>query len=423
MTHSTVWHPFTQHALEHDIKRIVKTEGAYLYDETGNAIFDGISSWWVVTHGHRYPPIMQAIRKACDHLDQIIFAEYTHEPAELLAQALISIAPTGLKHVFYTDSGSTAVEVALKMALGFYRHSAKPRSRIVVMQHAYHGDTIGSMSLGERGVFNSTYEPLLFEVDRLPFPAPGYEQQTLDAFERFCATNQVAALLVEPLILGAGGFKLYTPFVLSELRRIAKQYDCLFIADEVMTGWGRTGHVFACDKANIAPDILCTSKGLTGGTVPLAATLCTHEIYAAHYSTDRRKTFYHSSSYTANPIACAAAYANIKVWRTEPVRERIRTLEALHQQQLTALATENLFVNIRQLGTIAAMDIKDQSPGYLSTVGPKLRQFFKQNNKLIRPLGNVIYLMTPYCVTAAELNDMYTVIREAATMITRENAA
>ena len=411
---SPVWHPFTQHALEPSMKRIVQTDGACLIDEDGSRILDAISSWWVITHGHRHPVIMRAIQAACETYDQIIFAEYTHEPAETLARGLVEIAPAGLEHVFYSDSGSTSVEVALKMALGFFHNSGAPRSRICVMEDGYHGDTIGTMSAGERGVFNAAYEPLLFGVDRLPFPVPGREQTTFDAFERFCATGQVAALLIEPLVMGAGGMRVYPATIISELKRIAERHDVLMIADEVMTGWGRVGSLFACEQASVMPDILCTSKGLTGGALPLAATLCTAEIFEAHLSADRRRTFFHSSSYTANPIACAAAVANLAVWKDEPVRERIGSLVGMQQERLARFQEDLRFANIRQAGTITALDLRVPAGGYLSDVGPRLRVFFRERKLLIRPLGNVIYLMPPYCVTAAELDRAYDAIDEAA---------
>lgn len=426
---STVWHPFTQHAFESKMKKIVKTQDAYLFDEDGNKIIDAISSWWVVTHGHRHPKIIDAISFTGKNLDQIIFAEYTHEPAERLAEELIKVAPKNLKHVFYSDSGSTCVEVAIKMALGFFKNNetlshgsfrltaGSRRTRIVVMEHSYHGDTIGTMSVGERGVFNKVYEPCLFDVDCLPFPSEGYEQNTLDAFENFCKKGEVAALLVEPLVLGAGGFKIYSTHVLFELKRIAEKYDVLFIADEVMTGWGRTGSLFACEKAGIFPDILCTSKGLTGGILPLAATLCSEKIFDAHFSTDRRKTFFHSSSYTANPIACSAALANLEIWKTEPVYDRIQTLEKMQKKYLEQFQSDSRFSNIRQMGTITAMDLTANTAGYLSEIGPKLRSFFRKKNVLLRPLGNVIYVMPPYCVTEEDLTNIYQAIANAANEI------
>ncbi|MDI7862045.1 adenosylmethionine--8-amino-7-oxononanoate transaminase [Rhizobiaceae bacterium n13] len=417
MTDSPVWHPFTQHALQPPMKRIVSTEGATLIDQDGNRILDAISSWWVITHGHRHPAIMAAIRAASERYDQIIFAEYTHEPAEELARGLIEVAPPGLTHVFYSDSGSTAVEVAMKMALGYFHNTGASRNRIVVMEHGYHGDTIGTMSTGERGVFNAAYEPLLFAVDRLPFPHMGAEQQTLDAFESFCRSGQVAALLIEPLVLGAGGMRIYPPSVLADLKRIAERHGTLVIADEVMTGWGRTGSLFACEQAGVVPDILCTSKGLTGGALPLAATLCTTAIFDAHLSTERRKTFFHSSSYTANPIACAAAVANLGVWKAEPVRERVAALSAMHRQRLARFADDPRFAAVRQAGTIAAVDLKVPSGGYLAEIGPRLRTFFKERGLLIRPLGNVVYLMPPYCVTEADLDRAYDAIEEGASLV------
>lgn len=414
---SPVWHPFTQHAVDPVTTRIVRTDGAYLIDEHGRSVLDAISSWWVVTHGHRHPAIVDAIRRAAETMDQVIFAEYTHEAAEELAEGLIRLCPPGLAHVFYSDSGSTAVEVAIKMALGFFHHTGDLRSRIVVMEHSYHGDTIGTMSTGERGVFNAPYAPLLFDVDTLPFPEIGQEQDTLDAFELACKNRRVAALLIEPLVLGAGGMKMYPAHLLTELKKIAERFQTLLIVDEVMTGWGRTGTMFACEQASITPDILCTSKGITGGALPLAATLCSRQIFDAHLSDDRSRMFFHSSSYTANPIACAAAAANLKVWQTEPVAQRIDELTLLHRERLEPFRSDPRFSNVRQTGTIVALDLNVSAVGYLSDVGPKLRRFFHDRDLLIRPLGNVIYLMTPYCVAPCDLDRAYEAINEAATII------
>ncbi|MET3597766.1 adenosylmethionine-8-amino-7-oxononanoate aminotransferase [Mesorhizobium shonense] len=413
MSQSRVWHPFTQHALEPAIPEIVRTEGAYLHKADGTRILDAISSWWVVTHGHRHPRIVKAIETTAASLDQIIFAGFTHEPAERLAKALANLAPSGLDWVFYSDSGSTSVEVALKMALGYFRNIGAPRSRIVVMKHSYHGDTIGTMSVGARGVFNAAYEPMLFEVDTIPFPAAGREQETLDRFEVVSRDRRAAALIVEPLVLGAGGMLMYPAWVLAEFKRIAEASGTLLIADEVMTGWGRTGTMFACEQANISPDILCTSKGLTGGTIPLAATLATDAIFQAHYSVDRKKTFFHSSSYTANPIACAAALANVEIWHDEPVIERIAALGALQAAGLRRFHDNPCFTDCRITGTIAALDLGTASPGYLAGIGPKLRAFFFDQGLLVRPLGNVLYLLPPYCVTGAELDRLYDAIEEA----------
>jgi adenosylmethionine---8-amino-7-oxononanoate aminotransferase len=408
---SPIWHPFTQHALTPDATLVTGGEGPWLETDKGR-LLDAISSWWVITHGHRHPRIIAAIKQQADALDQVIFAGFTHQPAEDLARALLAIVPPGLAHVFYSDSGSTSVEVALKMALGFWRHREKPRSRIIALEHAYHGDTIGTMSAGARGVFNAAYEPLLFDVVRLPFPAPGCEQKTLDALK--AAAPDAAALVVEPLILGAGGMLIYPPEVLRALAIICRRNGVLLIADEVMTGFGRTGTPFACKQAGISPDILCLAKGLTGGSLPLAATLCTPEIFEAHYSTDRNRTFFHSSSFTANPIACAAARANLEIWRNEPVMERVAALGALQEERLDRFRSDPRFENVRRLGTITALDLKVSDPGYLAGVALELAQFFQARGVLLRPLGNSIYVMPPYCTTAVELDLVYDAVAASA---------
>jgi adenosylmethionine---8-amino-7-oxononanoate aminotransferase len=413
-TRAPVWHPFTQHALQPEMVKIAAASGVWLEAADGARIFDGISSWWVVTHGHNYPPIVEAIQRQAARLDQVIFAGFTHEPAEDVARRLIALAPAGLAHVFFSDSGSTSVEVALKMALGFFRNRGEPRSRIVALEHGYHGDTIGCMSVGARGVFNAPYEPLLFEVERIPFPVAGAEQRTLDAFEAICRREAPAALILEPLLLGAGGMLVYPAFVLSELKRTCEAHGVLFIADEVMTGFGRTGTLFACEQAGVSPDIMCLAKGLTGGAIPLAVTLCKPEIFDAHYAPDRARMFYHSSSYTANPIACAAAVANLDVWASEPVCERIAALSAAQAERLQRLASGPRLANVRQIGTVAALDFHVEQNGYLAAIGPKLYDFFLARGLLLRPLGNTVYVMPPYCATPHDLDAAYDAIAEAA---------
>jgi len=411
---SPIWHPFTQHAVQPESALISRGEGAWLEAADGRRIFDAISSWWVVTHGHCHPHIVQAIKSQVERLDQVIFAGFTHEPAEELARHLIAITPPELEYVFFSDSGSTSVEVALKMALGFWRHRGENRSRILALEGAYHGDTIGGMSVGARGVFNAPYGPLLFDVDRVPFPSAGREQATLDALNTACRNGGVAALIVEPLILGAGGMLIYPPWVLAEMKRICQTHGALFIADEVMTGWGRTGTLFACEQAGVTPDIGCYSKGLTGGSLPLAVTLCRADIFEAHYSTDRTRTFFHSSSYTANPIACAAAVANLEIWKSEPVMERIARVTALQSERLDRFRDDRRFANVRQIGTIAALDIVAGDAGYMANIGPHIYQSFRGRDLLVRPLGNTIYVMPPYCSGSSELNLVYEAIGEIA---------
>ncbi|MCA6109989.1 adenosylmethionine--8-amino-7-oxononanoate transaminase [Bradyrhizobium cenepequi] len=411
---SPIWHPFTQHALQGEMTKVVRGEGAYLYTADGHRIIDAISSWWVVTHGHCHPHIVSAIQKQAETLNQIIFAGHTHEPAEEVAALLLQLAPRGLDYVFFSDSGSTSVEVALKMALGYWRNIGEPRTRLIVMQHSYHGDTIGTMSVGARGVFNAAYEPLLFDVTSVPFPASGREQATLDALEAACRNGNAAAFIVEPLILGAGGMLMYPAWVLKEMRRICEASGVLLIADEVMTGWGRTGTLFACEQADVSADIVCYSKGLTGGSLPLAVTLCRADIFRAHYSNDRARTFFHSSSYTANPVACAAAKANFDLWQRQDVRERMAFVAAMQEQQIERFRADSRFENVRRTGTITALDLKGSDAGYLADIGPKLQAFFRDRNLLLRPLGNTIYVMPPYCVTATDLAEIYACISDAA---------
>ena len=420
---SPVWHPFFQHGLNEAIPHVVRAEGALLHLADGSTLIDAISSWWVTTHGHCHPRIAAAIAQQAGTLDQLIFAGYTHEPAEEGARGLIALAPRAdnqpkLAHVFYSDSGSTAVEVALKMALGYWHNLAldglaDARSRILVLEHSYHGDTIGAMSVGERGVYNAAWTPLLFDVDTIPFPAPGQEKACLNALEAACARHP-AAFVIEPLILGAGGMFVYSADVLREMAAICRRHGVLFIADEVMTGWGRTGTIFACEQAGVVPDIMAVAKGITGGAIPLAATLATAPIFDAHRSSDRARLFYHSSSYTANPLACAAAVANLAIWREEPVRERVARLAEKQQTHLDALSGHAMVRNARRCGTIAALELGDPAGSYLSQLGPRLLRRFREAELLLRPLGNTVYVMPPYCIEDEDLARIWAEIGAAA---------
>lgn len=410
---SPVWRPFTQHALQPGAIKIAHAEGAWLEAEDGARYLDAISSWWVTTHGHRRPEIMRAIRAQTERLDQLIFAGFTHEPAEELARRLVAITTAGLDYVFYSDSGSTCVEVAIKMALGYWRNRGEPREKIIALEHAYHGDTIGTMSVGARCVFNAPYEPLLFDVARVPFPNRDCEQETLDALERACRDG-AAAFIVEPLVLGAGGMLIYDARILSEMKRACEHYSVLFIADEVMTGFGRTGTLFACEQAGIVPDIACYAKGLTGGALLLAVTMCKAEVFEAHLSMDRARTFFHSSSYTANPIACAAALANLDIWATGEPRERIGQLCVMQEARLARFEQDERFSNVRRVGTITALDLRVRQSGYLATISLDLLRFFNEHGVLLRPLGPTIYVLPPYCIKAGELDLLYEAIEVAA---------
>lgn len=415
MSENPIWHPFTQHGLEEPIPLVERAEGAILHTSDGRRIVDGISSWWVTTHGHCNPQIMAAIAEQTQELDQIIFAGWTHQPAEELAQGLRRMMPETLTRVFFSDSGSTSVEVALKMALGYWHAQGRTRHTIIVLEHSYHGDTIGAMSVGERGVFNQAYEELLFDVVTIPFPHLSKEQEALDALEAACA-KEPAAFIVEPLVLGAGGMLVYQPEILAEMHRICARHEVLFIADEVMTAWGRTGTLLACEQANVVPDILCLSKGLTGGAIPLAVTMASEPIYQAHYSKDRARMFFHSSSYTANPIACAAANANLAIWREEPVLERVAELGARQEAALERLSEIDGLTGLRRCGTILACEVGD-GRSYMADSTVRLFAHFRERDLLVRPLGNTVYLMPPYCIENDDLALLHRAIGDSPDVI------
>ena len=419
MTKSPIWHPFTQHGLTGPEIAVARAEGAWLFADDGRAIVDAISSWWVITHGHGHPRIVEAIRDQTQALEQVIFAGFTHQPAEQLAEKLLAKAPTGLTHAFFSDSGSTAVEVALKMAVGAWHNRGKPRHGIIAMEHAYHGDIFGSMSIGHRGVFNAPYGPMLFDVSFVPFPHAGREQQTLDALEKLLCSGRetFAAAIFEPLVLGAGGMMMYSPRILAELAKLCRHYGVWLILDEVMTGFGRTGTLFACEQAAVTPDLMCLSKGITGGFLPMGVTLASEEIYDAFYSPDRAQTFFHSSSYTGNAIACAAALANLEVWEQEPVMARIAAIAGFHERALRAFSQRREVASVRQCGTIAALELRVADPGYLTGLGPRLNAFYVEHNVLLRPLGNVVYVLPPYCAGEAELTRIYEIIDESLALV------
>lgn len=411
---NTIWHPFTQHGLEEDIIKISYTRDEFLISSDGRKIIDGISSWWVNTLGHRNPKIMKAIEEEAKKTDQLIFAGFTHEPALKVAELLGEFLPEKLKYTFFSDSGSTSVEVALKMAVGyFYNKFGKDKSKIVAFEHSYHGDTFGGMSSGARSVFNKPYSHMLFDVIHIPYPEKGLEDKTISTYRKLLEQkhNEIGAIILEPLVLGSGGMLTYEPFVLDELYKLSKEYDVFFILDEVMTGWGRTGTMFAFEQSNIVPDIICLSKGLTGGSLPLAATVASEEIYEAFYSKDKAKMFYHSSSYTANPVACAAAAANLEIWKEEDILGRVRKITEFYEKQVSN------FKNPRILGDIFAFDIDGEGNDYLAGVAPKIYDFYRKNDVLLRPLGNTVYVMPPYCISENSLSRVFEVIEESKKLL------
>ena len=407
MDREHLWHPYTQHGVASAPVPVTRAEGAYLYDAEGRAILDTISSWWVTLHGHAQPEIAEAIAEQARTLEQVIFAGFTHEPAARLATELIEVLPEGLERIFLSDNGSTAVEVALKMALQFWSNRGERRPLIAALENAYHGDTFGAMSVSGRGVFTEPFGEHLWEVARLPDPTEG---DTVAALERLLdeRAGEIAALIVEPLLLGAGGMRMWSEEVLAALRARTREAGVLLIADEVATGFGRTGPLFACDRAAVRPDIVCLSKGITGGFLPLGATAATGEVWEAFLSEDRRRTFFHGHSYTANPLACAAARASLRLLDGDSGRRRA-VIERAHREGLDRLRPHPRVYNPRVLGTVAALDLAAEQ-GYLSPIGRELGHFAMEQGVLLRPLGNVVYLLPPYCTTPEEISGVYAVI-------------
>jgi len=422
---SCFWQPFTNMKAGGHPLRVRSGRGVMLELEDGRRLMDCISSWWVTIHGHGRPEIAEAISAQAKRLEQVICAGLTHEPAEMLASRLIGLLPGHLSRVFYSDDGSTAVEVGLKMAFQYWKNmGAKGRKRFLSFEGAYHGDTLGAMSVGHRSVFTRAFSELLFDVDFIPYPATHIsdadvvtrEEESLSYLDCLLSTHgrSYAALIIEPLVQGAGGMRMCRPEFLRQVEKRIRAHGILEIYDEVMTGFGRTGEYFACIRAKTAPDIICLSKGITGGFLPLAATVCTDEVFSAFYDDDPMKTFYHGHSYTANPLGCAAALASLDLLADG---EHFRDIETWHHEFIEGLETNPRLSRLRVCGTIAAMDIDVDDAGYCSRIGPELKAAFIERGFLLRPLGNVLYVLPPYCITKDQLKAVYACIDDVVCRI------
>lgn len=407
-----VWHPFTQHQTAPFSIPIVRGEGAYLYDDSGKKYIDAISSWWVNLHGHSHPYIAQKVAEQFAKLEQVIFAGFTHEPAVRLAERLLEILPKNQAKIFYSDNGSTAVEVALKMAIQYFHNRGFTKKRkVIALENGYHGDTFGTMAVGAKSAFNAPFEGFLYETIYLPVPLEGQQEHSLETMRVLMeSADEIACFIFEPLIQGAGGMVMYEPEMLEKLIQIAKENNVLTIADEIMTGFGRTGRLFATDYVETKPDILCLSKGLTGGAMALGVTSCTQEIYDAFLSDDRRKTLFHSHSFTANPLACTAGLASLDLLLSNETNSKILKINQLHKE----FKTKNVkYSNIRIKGTILAIEIQTvEQTSYFNNIRDIAYQFFIEKGILIRPLGNVIYLMPPYCILEEDLAYIYNCIED-----------
>jgi adenosylmethionine-8-amino-7-oxononanoate aminotransferase len=425
-----LWHPYTQMKTAPAPLPIVRGEGVYLYTEDGRQLLDGISSWWVNIHGHSHPRLNRALIEQAERLEHVLFAGCTHLPAVELAERLVGVLPPGLTRVFYSDNGSTAVEVALKLAHQFWRNTGQAERRtFITLHYAYHGDTVGAMSVSEDSLFTDAFRPLLFQVTRADAPycyrCPlGLDRAScridcLGSLEEALAQHgaTVAAVLVEPMLQAAGGMVVWPREFLAGVRRLCDGYGTLMIADEVLTGFGRTGPMFACEHAAVSPDIICLSKALTAGYLPLGATVTNEKIFDAFLSEDRAKTFFHGHSFTANPLACAVALASLDIFRDDAVLARVGALEAKLRQGLSPLAGLPGVGDVRVIGGVGIVELVNdkttkRADGYLAGIGPRLYGRFLQRGLLLRPLGNIVYFMPPYVISSEQIDWAVTQIAE-----------
>lgn len=407
-----VWHPFTQMKTEGLIPQLSSAKGSLLFGVNGEIIIDAISSWWVNLHGHCHPELVEALQLQVGILDQVVFAGFTHEPAEILAHKLTVIKGGEFEKVFFSDDGSTSVEVALKMSLQYWANKGDfNRTKIIAFENAYHGDTFGAMSVGGKSGFHDAFHSKLFEVIFIPFPSELNYLDSMDKFHSVIQSEDVAAFIYEPLVLGAAGMKMYSPEILNGFLEMAKSQSILCIADEVMTGFGRTGKLFASDYAKIQPDIICLSKGITGGVLPLGVTMTTNEIFIAFLDDSKQKAFLHGHSYTGNPISCAVAIANLQLLMSKSCQEQIEFISTMNSQFCLEHANVHRIENLRHQGTILAFDITtDERTQYFNHLRDKCYMNSLRQGVLLRPLGNVIYSMPPYCISKEELEKVYEVM-------------
>jgi adenosylmethionine---8-amino-7-oxononanoate aminotransferase len=408
-----VWHPFTHLKFAGEHICIEKAEGTYYFDEKGNKYIDAISSWWVNLHGHSHPYINKKISEQLQKFEHAIFSGFTHKPAVELAEKLLKHLPENQSKIFYSDNGSTAVEVALKMTLQFWDNKGANKPLFIAFENAYHGDTFGGMSVGERNVFNNAFHNLLFDVVHVPLPNAVNIGELISQLQNLFTNHSVAGFIFEPLVQGASGMLMYGAEYLDQLVELCQNNKVITIADEVMTGFGRTGKFFASDHLKNKPDIICLSKGITGGYMPLGVTSCAQFIYDAFVSDDKTKTFYHGHSYTGNPTACAAALASLDLMEEKETWSKIERIAKKHSEFLVKIKGHQAIKEVRQTGTILAIELNtSEHTHYLNNASEKISEFFLKHGILLRPLGNVFYILPPYCISDEDLKFIYSKIED-----------
>lgn len=402
-----IWHPFTQMHTARPPIPIIRAKGAYLFAEDGKSYLDAISSWWVNLHGHAHPYIVEKINSQAEILEHVIFADFTHVPAVELASRLLSILPKGMSKIFYSDNGSTAVEVALKIALQYWYNQGIPKTKVICFRNSYHGDTFGAMSAAGKNEFNRPFWKHLFDVESIDPPLKGKEDLALLQLRSILNQGNVACFIFEPLVLGAGGMIMYPPGGLDQLIQCCRQQHVLTIADEVMTGFGRTKTLFACQQLAEKPDLMCLSKGLTGGFLPLGATACSEEIFNAFLSDQLSQAFLHGHTYTANPLACSSALGSLDLLLENKCYQQREMIEACHQDFCSQWHLHPKLKRCEYVGTILALEYQAERSSYFQPLRDRLYSFFLNKGILFRPLGNVLYILPPYCIQAEELKLIY----------------
>jgi adenosylmethionine-8-amino-7-oxononanoate aminotransferase len=417
-----IWHPFTQEKTAAVNVVIERGEGAWVFDEKGNKYLDAISSWWVNIHGHAHPYMREKIDAQLGQLEHVIFAGFTHPKAIEISERLLNKLGKGFDKVFFSDNGSTSNEVALKMAFQSLYNQGNPKSKIIAFKDSYHGDTYGAMSVGGRSDFSKPFEENLFDVYHLDVPTDDNFEAVQKQMSQFLAKGDVAAFIFEPLVLGTAGMITYKVSHLNKLMAMCKEKQVLNIADEVFAGFYRTGKLFAHQYLKIKPDLICLSKGLTGGYLPLGLTITSQTIYDAFYSDDKKKAFFHGHSYTGNPLSCAAACASLDLIEREETSDGVKRIIQKHKDFIKVLQTREEVQAVRQIGTILAFDVKSSSKtSYFNKSRDTLYQFFIDKGIIMRPLGNTLYLVPPYCITNNELDLLYNAIKSLLNQIKSGN--
>lgn len=409
-----LWHPYTQHKTAAVPVGIVKGEGALLWDENGNQYIDAIASWWVNPYGHSNRYIADAIYKQLTTLEHVLFGGFTHEPAVVLAERLMQILPSNQQKLFFSDNGSTAVEIAIKVALQYYYNKGGRRTKVIAFENAFHGDTFAAMAASGISFFTEAFKGSLIEVTRIPVPVKGQEQESLKALKQLAATGDYAAFIFEPLVQGAAGMIMYEPEALDSLLEICKGNGIYTIADEVMTGFGKTGKTFACDYLKQKPDMMCLSKALTGGTIPMAITTFTQELFDGFYDDDVNKALFHGHTFTANPTGCAAALASLDLLLSDEMQQNLQRINTSHLAFAEQLKQNSKVKNVRVLGVILAFEIiREGSEEYYGNFRNRLYNFFIEKGIILRPVGNIIYILPPYIISDKELRNIYDIVNEA----------